>query len=179
MTPITKKVFVVDSKGKPLLPTHPARARKLLKNGLAVVLAVAPFTIQLKKLILKPVGDLTLDINDGSKELGFTVVNEHTQEIVFLGTIKLRQGVKNKLTRHREYCRARRDRKLSYQKVHFDNLKGSCWSRMIRQKKKSILQVAKNLKRFMSINHVMLEQGQLDNNYTRVLWKNRYTSQCG
>jgi len=120
MTPRVKKVFVVDLEGKPLLPTCPARARKLLKNGSAVVLGFALFTIQLKKVILKPVGDLAGAIFDGKKELGFVVVNEHTQEIVFSDTIKLRQKSKNKLTQRREYRRARRYRKMRYQKVHFD-----------------------------------------------------------
>ncbi|RKZ51121.1 MAG: hypothetical protein DRR00_12965 [Candidatus Parabeggiatoa sp. nov. 3] len=184
MTPIVKKAFVVDSEGKPLLPTHPARARKLLKNGLAVVLAVAPFTIQLKKVILKPVGDLTLDIDDGTKKLSLTVVNEHTQEIVFSGTIKLRQEIKNKLTQRREYRRAKRYRKIRYQKVHFDRYKkcGSWLLSTIRQKKKSILRVAKDLKRFMNITHVVLEQGQFDNYYSsraRMVWRDKYTCQCG
>ena len=180
MTPVTKKAFVVDLEGKPLLPTHPARARKLLKKGLAVIFTAIPFTIQLKKSIVKPVGQLTLNCNDGTKECNFTVVNEHTQEIVFLGTHKLRQSIKNKLLiRRHEYYQAKRYRKLSYQKEHFDRLKSGCWSGMVRQKKESILQVAKKLRHFMPINHAILEQGKLNNTYTRVLWKNRYTFRCG
>jgi hypothetical protein len=44
---MTPKVLVIDKLGKPLLPTHPARARKLLRNGKAKVVTVVPFTIQL------------------------------------------------------------------------------------------------------------------------------------
>ena len=179
MTPIVKKVFVVDLEGKPLLPTHPARARKLLKNGLAVVLEFSPFTIQLKKVVLNPVGELRVDIFDGKKELGFVVINEHTQEIVFLDTIRLRQKIKNPLTQRREYRRARRYRKLRYQKVHFDRKKCcSCLLGTIRQKKENILRVAKELKRFMNITHIVLEQGSFDN-YCSMLWKSEYTCQSG
>jgi hypothetical protein len=40
-------VFVLSSDGQPLDPTHPARARKLLKNGRAAIWRRAPFTIRL------------------------------------------------------------------------------------------------------------------------------------
>jgi len=48
---MTPKVFVIDNSGKPLLPTHPARARKLLRDGKAKVVRVVPFTIQLERII--------------------------------------------------------------------------------------------------------------------------------
>jgi hypothetical protein len=179
MTPIVKKVFVVDLEGKPLLPTHPTRARKLLKNGLAVVLEFAPFTIQLKKVVLKPVGELSVDIFDGKKELGFVVVNKHTQEIVFSDIIPLRQKIKNPLTQRREYRRARRYRKLRYQKVHFNRKKCcSCLLGTILQKKENILRVLKELRRFMNISHVVLEQGPF-HNYCSMLWRSEYTCQSG
>jgi hypothetical protein len=38
-------VFVLDKNKKPLAPTHPARARKLLRTGRASVLRRFPFTI--------------------------------------------------------------------------------------------------------------------------------------
>ena len=37
------RVFVLDKNRKPLDPTHPARARKLLKSGRAKVLRRYPF----------------------------------------------------------------------------------------------------------------------------------------
>ena len=181
MTLAVKKVFVVDLEGKPLLPTHPARARKLLKSGSAVMFAVAPFTIQLKKLVSKPVGNLTLNINDGTKEVGLAVINKHTQEIVFSGVAKLKQDIKNKLIQGREYCRARRYRKIRYQKVHFDKKIRSLPPGTL-QKKESILRVAKELKRFMNIKHVVLEQGKF-NDYqssrAEVLLNNEYSCQSG
>ena len=181
MTPIVKKVFVVDLAGKPLLPTSPARARKLLNNGLAIVLAVAPFTIQLKKVVLKPVGELTVNVNDGKKELRFVVVNEHRQEIVFLGTTKLRQNIKNQLTQRREYRRMRQYRKMRYRKVHWEKCGGRLLG-MIRQKKENILRVTRALKRLMNITFVRLEQGQFDNYYSDracVRWAHEYICQCG
>ena len=44
-----EKVFVLDTKKRPLAPTHPARARQLLKRGKAAVYRQYPFTIILKR----------------------------------------------------------------------------------------------------------------------------------
>jgi hypothetical protein len=45
------RVFVLDKNEKPLMPCHPARARKLLKKGRAV--RMEPFTILIKDRILE------------------------------------------------------------------------------------------------------------------------------
>ena len=53
------KVFVVDGENKPLLPTTPRRARKLLDAKKAEVIQVMPFTIRLNRIIDTPVGSFT------------------------------------------------------------------------------------------------------------------------
>lgn len=45
-------VFVLDKKHEPLMPCHPARARKLLKAGRARVVKTYPFTIRLVDRLL-------------------------------------------------------------------------------------------------------------------------------
>ncbi len=90
---VTRGLPTLHLEGKPLLPTHPARARKLLDSGKATVYQVVPFTIQLVRVVENPVGSFTVGIDDGVKKVGIAVVNEHTQEVVFAGTIKLRQDV--------------------------------------------------------------------------------------
>jgi len=79
------------------LPTHPARARKLLRKGLAKVVRVVPFTIKLERKIDNPVGSFTVGIDDGAKEVGIAVLNEVKKEVVFRGTIQLRQDVSRKI----------------------------------------------------------------------------------
>ena len=44
------RIFVLDRRGDPLMPCHPARARKLLGRGRAVVVRLHPFTIRLRDL---------------------------------------------------------------------------------------------------------------------------------
>ena len=120
---MTPKVFVIDKEGKPCLPTHPARARKLLRNGKAKVIRVVPFTIQLNRVIENPVGSFTVGIDDGAKNVGIAIVNETTREVVFRGTIQLRQDVSLKIKQRAQYRRARRTRKYRHRKARFLNRK--------------------------------------------------------
>ena len=69
--------FLVDTKQQPLMPLHPAQAKKLLNSGKAAVFRRFPFTLILKREILEPlVYPLTLKIDPGSKVTGFALVTE-------------------------------------------------------------------------------------------------------
>ena len=143
---MTPKVFVIDKEGKPCLPTHPARARKLLRTGRALVYQVVPFTIQLEKVIDSPVGSFVIGIDDGAKDVGIAVVNETTKEVVFRGTIQLRQDVSKKIKQRAQYRRNRRSRKLRHREARFKNRKQKTPQPSIRQRKESILRVVNDLK---------------------------------
>jgi len=159
----TQKVFVIGADGKPLLPTHPARARKLLDNGKATVYQVVPFTIQLKRVVDNPVGEFTVGIDDGAKKVGIAVVNEKTQEVVFGGTIKLRQDVPILMERRKNYRKSRRSRKTRHRKCRFNRKKPKGWlPPTIRQKKDSIVRVISNLKKVLNITDCVVEQGMFD-----------------
>jgi len=164
MTPIRTqpKVFVIDKEGKPLLPTHPARARKLLRTGKAKVINVVPFTIQLERIIENPVGSFTVGIDDGAKDVGIAVVNEHTQEVVFEATIQLRQDVSKKIQQRSSYRRIRRGRKVRHRKARFLNRKHVQPQPSIRQRKESIVRVVEDLKKTLNITEAVIEQGQFD-----------------
>ena len=200
---MTPKVFVKDLEGKPLLPTHPARARKLLKEGKAKVSRVVPFTIQLQKVIENPVGSFKVGLDDGVKYVGIAVVNEKTKEVVFRGTIQLRQDVSIKIKQRAQLRRSRRSRKLRHRKARFLNRKHKTPQPSIRSMKESILRVILDLKKVLFITAVVIEQGQFDvaslaagrklvgaefqkgeyegrNFRAKVLWKDNYTCQhCG
>jgi len=200
---MTPKVFVCDLEGKPLLPTHPARARKLLRNGKAKVYQVVPFTIQLSRVIVSPVGSFTVGIDDGAKEVGISVVNEKTREVVFRGTIQLRQDVSRKIEQRAKYRRTRRIRKVRHRKARFKNRKQKTPFPSIRQRKESIVRVVKDLKKVINIKSAVIEQGRFDvasmtagkqlvstefqqseyegrNFRAKVFWRDNYTCQhCG
>jgi len=161
--PATQKVFVIDAAGKQLLPTHPARSRKLLREGRAKVFQVVPFTIQLTRVVDNPAGEFTVGIDDGAKHVGIAVVNEHTEEVVFRGVVRLRQDVTRKMTQRATYRRTRRSRKLRHRPVRFLNRGSKGWiPPTIRQKKDSVLRVVKDLGRVLHITKAVVEEGQFD-----------------
>jgi hypothetical protein len=158
-----RSVFVVDIDGKPLLPTHPARARQLLIDGKAKPYQMLPFTIQLTRRVENAVRDLTVGIDDGAKAVGIAVVDETTHKVVFAGTIKLRQDVTRKMQQRAAYRRSRRSRKLRHRKARFNRSKAKGWlPPTIRQKKDSILRVVRDLQRILPIGKAVVEQGMFD-----------------
>jgi len=154
-------VFVIDSKGKPLLPTCEARARLLLKKNKATVYSVEPFTIKLKRAIKNPMGGFKVGIDDGAKEVGISVA--YKNKVVFAGIIKLRQDVHRKMLQRSQYRRTRRCRKLRHRKARFLNSGRKGWiPPTIKQKKESILRVIDDLKKRLNITEGTIEQGQFD-----------------
>ena len=158
----TPKVFVVDANGTPLLPTHPARSRKLLRNGRAKVIKVVPFTIQLTRVVDNPVGSFTVGIDDGSKTVGVAIVNEHNQEVVFRGEITLRLDVSRKLTQRATYRRGRRTRNLRHREPRFNNRKQMTPFPSIRQRKDSIIRWIQDMMKRINITKAIIEEGQFD-----------------
>jgi 5-methylcytosine-specific restriction endonuclease McrA len=120
-----QSVFVLNSTKEPLTPCHPAKARKLLREGKAAIFRRYPFTILLKaKLDVKDseIQPLRLKLDPGSKTTGIAIVNDHTGKVLFAAEIKHRgQRVKDSLESRRAIRRSRRNRKTRYRKSRFDN----------------------------------------------------------
>jgi len=156
------RVFVVDAKGMQCLPTTPRRARKLLEAGRAKVLQVMPFTIRLNGIIENPTGNFTVGIDDGSKYVGVSIVNEHTQEVVFVGEIRLRQDVSRKIIQRAMYRRNRRSRKIRNRQPRFNNRKQMTPTPSARQRKDSIIRWLKDMMKRIHITRVIVEEGMFD-----------------
>jgi 5-methylcytosine-specific restriction endonuclease McrA len=118
------KVFVLDSNRTPLMPTHPARARKLLKAGKAAVFRRFPFTIILKDRVGGAVQPVTLKLDPGSKQTGLALVSEgkRGKQVVWAGVLGHRgQQIRDSLLSRRQLRRSRRQRKTRYRAARFDN----------------------------------------------------------
>jgi len=153
-----QKTFVVDKAGKPCLPCHPARSRKLLREGKAKLIQVVPFTIQLNYTIDNPTGSFTIGVDDGAKHVGVAIVNDKTNEVVFKGTIELRQDVKRKMEQRRNYRRTRRSRNLRYRTRRFNNRTSSKLVPSIKCRKDSILRFLKDMMKRISITRTIIEE---------------------
>lgn len=151
------KVFVVDAEGKPLLPCHPARARKLLKSGNAEVLRGSPFAIKLKYPVSDPVGSLRAKVDDGSRYVGIALVNEHTGEVVFRGVLIQRGDVVRLLTLRREYRRGRRYRIVRHRPCRNRARQQVVPFPSIRQKKEAVYRVLADLAKIAPISGVDVE----------------------
>ncbi len=150
-------VYVIDKENKPLLPTHPARARKLLRNCKAKVIQVVPFTIQLEKSVDNPVGSFEVGIDDGAKHVGVAIKNAATNEVVFRGELEHRQDVKRKMAQRRDYRRARRFR-LRNRKPRFSNRIKSKIVPTIRQKKEAVIRLIRDMSKRLNITKVTVEE---------------------
>ncbi|QST02236.1 HNH endonuclease (plasmid) [Pontibacillus sp. ALD_SL1] len=116
-------VFVLNKNKKPLNPCSPAKARKLLKQGKAVVHKKYPFTIRMKELKTQETNKQSyrLKVDPGSKTTGISIVKD--KEVVFLGEIHHKTDIKQKLESRRSFRRGRRNRKTRYRKARFLNRK--------------------------------------------------------
>lgn len=112
-------VYVINKHGRPLMPTKPSKARKLLKDKKAKIVSYKPFTI---KLIYGSRGytqNVDLGIDLGAKHIGVAIVSEN--KVLDKGEIELRQDISKNITTRRQYRRSRRNRKTRYRKARFLN----------------------------------------------------------
>ena len=116
-------VYVKSQSGKWLMPTNPANAGILLKQGKTKVIQRTPFTIQLLYETTEHIQPVTVGIDDGGIHVGIAAVS-HGQSL-FQQEVALRTDIKSKLDTRRQYRRNRRHRKTRYRKPRFLNRKQS------------------------------------------------------
>ena len=114
------RVFVLDRCGAPLMPCHPARARKLLKKGRAVVVRLHPFTIRLRDRVGGETQEVELKVDPGAKVTGLALVRDDG-EVLFLAEIEHRGARIRKAMQQRRNYRRRRSANLRYRKKRFLN----------------------------------------------------------
>ena len=113
------KVFVLNMRGKPLMPCSSAKARHMLKAGKAVVARRTPFTIKLTIATGETKQDVTLGVDAGAKYVGISATTE--KEEVFASEVELRQDITGLLADRLAFRRARRNRKTRYREPRFNN----------------------------------------------------------
>ena len=119
---------VFSSDGQPLMPTHPARARRLMQNGRAVPHHVRGlFGIRLlhRTRAQSSVQDAAINIDPGSHTTGIAIVadKDEDNQRTILAALEIKHRaftIKATLTKRRAYRRTRRGR-LRFRKPRFDN----------------------------------------------------------
>lgn len=157
-------VYVLNKEGKPLMPTKRyAKIRILRKKGLLKIVNVKPFTVQLLYDTKNITQDITLGIDSGYLNIGFSAITEK-QELIS-GEVKLLQGQKERLCERASYRRLRRQR-LRYRKPRFNNRissKKEGWlAPSIQHKLDSHIRFIEKLQKILPITKIVIEVANFD-----------------
>ena len=153
-------VFVLNRSKKPLDMISHAKARILLKNRLAVVHKVYPFTIRLKD---NSCGSqdrtYTVKIDPGSKHTGIAIT-DNNNSVVMLAEIEHRGHIiKRDLYGRRAIRHNRRSRKTRYRPAKFLNrTKPQGWlAPSVKSRADNVINFIKKYKKLLNIDKVMIE----------------------
>ena len=118
-------VYVLKQNGQPFMPTSRfGKIRRLLKEGKAKVVRREPFTI---KLLYEPKTDVVQEcycgVDTGSKHVGVAVVGNN--KVLYQSQTELRDDIKRKMDRRRDFRKSRRFKKTRYRKSRFLNRSNS------------------------------------------------------
>ncbi len=119
-----QRVFVLDHNKQPLMPCHPARARKLLKKGKAAVYRRYPFTIIMTHRLCGDLQPIEIKFDLGSRTTGIALVGhfDRGSEVIWAGNLNHRgYQIKKDLNSRRAIRRTRRNRKTRYRPARFLN----------------------------------------------------------
>ncbi len=155
------RVPVLNMQGKPLMPTKPQKARKLLEKEKAKVVQRTPFTIQLKYPTGETKQDITLGIDAGYSKIGWSAITEKTE--LLAGELELRQDIPRLLKKRKAYRNQRRSRKW-YREPRFDNRskKDEWLPPSLEHKLQSHIQLVKQIKKILPVTRTVIEVATFD-----------------
>ena len=173
-------VFVLDRSKKPLDMISHAKARILLKNRLAVVHKVYPFTIRLKdNSCVSNNRTYTVKLDPGSRTTGVAIVDDKNQ-VVMLAEIEHRGHlIKKDLDSRRAVRRSRCSRKTRYRPARFLNrTRPKGWlAPSVKSRADNVINFIKKYKKLININKIMIENVSFDTaqmSSDTKLWGNDY-----
>lgn len=157
------RVYVLNKRNKPLMPTTPRKARSLLRQNKAKVVKRTPFTIQLLYTTGETTQAITLGVDAGSKAIGLSATTE--KEELYSSEVALRTDIVDLLATRRQTRRARRDR-LRYRKPRFLNRvssKKKGWlAPSINHKIDTHLRVVSDIHKILPIDNIIVEVASFD-----------------
>lgn len=138
------------------------KVRRLLRDGLALVVLRCPFTIRLKCLEGGDVQDITLGVDSGSTHVGLSATTEDRE--LFSSEVELRQDVVKANSTRRESRRTRRYRKTRYRKARFSNRrrKDGWIAPSVDHKVESHIRLIEKACSILPISRIVIEVAQFD-----------------
>ena len=117
------QVYVLNHKGKQIMPCSSRKARLLLKAGKVKVVKRTPFTIQWVVPTRSFTQPVTLGVDSGYNHVGLSAITDKKE--VYASEVNLREDIVKLNSERRQYRKARRQRKTWYRKARFLNRKKS------------------------------------------------------
>jgi hypothetical protein len=112
-------VPVINADGKPLMPTKPSRAKRLLKSGRAYSFwSRGTFCIRMKEVLKGKIQPIAVGVDSGSKREAYTIKSEHHTYLNVLSDAIT--WVKEAVEVRRNARRTRRFRKTPYRKARYN-----------------------------------------------------------
>lgn len=113
-------IYVQNKTGKALMPTERhGKVRRLLRDGLAVVVRREPFTIRLTYDSTTYTQPVCLGADAGTKHVGVSSTTDSKE--LYAAQVELRTDIVKLLATRREQRRTRRNHKCRYRAPRFDN----------------------------------------------------------
>ena len=156
------RVPVISMRNEPLMPTTAGKARRLLKEGKAMVISTSPFTIQLHYATGETKQPVTLGIDSGFRYIGFSAVTEKRELIS--GEVSVRPDIPDLNLEKAMYRRSRRN-KLWYRKPRFMNRgnKGGGWfAPSIDHKLQTHMRLIWKVKKILPVSRIIIEVASFD-----------------
>jgi hypothetical protein len=154
-------VYVISNNGIPLMPCSYAKSKRMVKKGVAKVVKLYPFTIQLKFECENQVQEVSLGIDSGYKNIGFSCITKKDELIS--GTLILDGRTSERLASKKMY-RVKRRSKLWYRKPRFLNRKiNKGWlAPSIQRRYDTHLNLINKLKAILPISKITIEIANFD-----------------
>lgn len=156
-------VYVLNIKGKPLMPCKKAKARKLLKQSRAKIYKREPFTIQLLFECENQTQDITLGVDAGSKHIGLSATTEKKE--LYAADVELRNDIVDLISTRRQNRRTRRNR-LRYRASRFNNRvhsKNKGWlAPSVEHKIQTHFKVVEDVHKILPITKIIVETASFD-----------------
>jgi len=156
-------IYVLNKRGKPLMPTTANKARRLLKEGRAVVVQRTPFTIQVLHQTGEAVKPVCLGVDSGYSHVGLSAVSEKKE--LYSEEVHLRNDIVKLNAERKQYRRGRRYRKTWYRKSRFLNRgnKEKGWLAPSLQNKLSAhLKAIDKVRKILPISQITVEVASFD-----------------
>lgn len=155
-------VYVLNQNGKPLMPTERyGKVRRMINDGRARVVTTRPFTIKLTYETTEYTQSVTMGVDAGYLNIGFSAVTEKKELIA--GEFHLLTGQVERNKERLMYRRQRRGR-LRYRAPRFNNRrKTESWlAPSIQHKLDSHLQLVDKIKSLVPVKEVVIEVDSFD-----------------